>query len=577
MHLATPPPDDEYDFDYDAGPTPRIGSVAELAAEAVAAPNPFVGVDLDTILRSFAVWGRGVAGHPVEVVKQVGKLVVDSARAMTGPPIEKTDRRFAHPAWHASIPHRVIAREYLVLRDALYDSVERSRLEGDDAERARFAAALLVESFAPTNNPLLNPAAAERMWRTRGSSLFYGASNLVDDVRRNGGMPAVTRRDAFVVGKDLACTPGEVIYRSDICELIQFKPQTDQVHHIPVLMVPSPVNKYYFLDLAPGRSLVQYTLQAGIQFFTISWRNPTSCQSNWGLDTYAQAVKDALAVVRDVCGSEETNLLGVCAGGLINAGVLADQLNSAQATVPAATYLVSGIDSSWPTTFGALATTRAANHAVRRVRRKGMMPGRDISRAFAWMRPNELLWGLWVNNYVLGKNAPSTDILYWNSDLTNLPAKFHGEQVQLLRENPFAHPNEATVLGNPVDLTKIEVDSYFLGAVDDHIVPWQACFRSAKLFGGTARFVAASGGHIQCLISPPTSAKARFRVSEGKLPDEPEDWMAASQEHVGTWWADWRTWLVERSGELQAAPPTTGSASYPPIQPAPGRYIHQSA
>lgn len=501
-------------------------SAGELAAQAVAAPNPFVGVNPDAIVRAFAIWGRALARQPGEVAFQAAKLAVDSTQIFTGPATENSDRRFSHPVWHA-VPYRLLAREYLLIRDALYGSVARSGLDGDDAERARFAVALLAEAFAPTNNVLLNPAAAERIWRTRGRSLLAGASNLVDDLRFNGAMPAVSRRDAFEVGRNLASTPGQVVFRSPVCEVIQYGAQTAKVRSVPVLMVPSPVNKYYFLDLAPGRSLIEFAVQSEIRFFTISWRNPTKCQSDWGLDTYAGAVADAIKVVLDISKSESVNLLGVCAGGLINAGLMAHQERESVPVVASATYLVSGIDTSWPTTFGALATTRAADYAVKRTRKRGMLPGRDISRAFAWMRPNELLWGLWVNNYVLGKDAPSTDILYWNSDLTNLPARFHGEQVQLLQQNPFAHADEATVLGSPVDLSKLETDSYFLAAIDDHIVPWQACYRSAQLFGGPVRFVAASGGHIQCLVSPPTSNKARFLVGSDELPVIPGSGWAA--------------------------------------------------
>ena len=564
----------DYAPDYPVG---KRFSVADFAAEAVAAPNPFVGVDTDSVLRAFAVWGRALARQPGEVLFQAAKLAVDSAGIFTGPPLEETDRRFSHPVWHRALPYKLMAREYLLVRDALYGSVARSGLEGDDAERARFAVALLAEAFAPTNNLLFNPAAAERVWRTRGKSLISGATNLLDDLRHNGAMPAVSRRDAFSVGENLACTPGEVVYRSDVCEVIHFAPQTPDVHAIPVLMVPSPVNKYYFLDLAPDRSFIEHAVRGGLQFFTVSWRNPTSCQRDWGLDTYAQAATEAMDVVTEITGSDSVNLLGVCAGGLIDVGVIAHELAESGPTINSASYLVSGIDSSWPTTFGALATTRAADVAVRRTRKRGMLPGRDISRAFAWMRPNELLWGLWVNNYVLGKDAPSTDILYWNSDLTNLPARFHGEQVKLLQDNPYSHPDQASILGTPIDLSKLEIDSYFLAAIDDHIVPWQACYRSAQLFGGSVRFVAASGGHIQCLVSPPSSTKARYLVGADELPPEPRDWMRTAEAHKGTWWEDWMTWIVSRSGERRSAPTTLGSQLHPPLQAAPGRYVHQSA
>lgn len=216
-------------------------------------------------------------------------------------------------------------------------------------------------------------------------------------------------------------------------------------------MVPSPVNKYYFLDLAPGRSLTEFGLTAGLQFFTLSWRNPTAQDRDWGLDAYARALADAAAVVAEVTGSPKVNLLGVCAGGLISAAAQAS--GELPVEVPAASYLVSSIDTSWPSTFGALATPRAIEHIKRQTQRRGVLRGRDISRTFAWMRPRELLWAPWVNNYVLGNDPPSSDILYWNEDLTNLPARFHAEQLSMLSDNPFATPEGASVLGRPVDLS----------------------------------------------------------------------------------------------------------------------------
>lgn len=566
MVLRTPAP---------VPPAPETGgraAASEEAAGAVAAPHPVVGITARTVLDSLGELAGALGRHPVDLALRAGRLGL--AWAGNGPAPSTVDRRFSHPAWDR-LPYRLLGREYLALRELLLDSVDRSGLEGDRAERARFAAVLVAEALAPTNTLLLNPAGLERLVDTRGGSAVRGALNLLDDLRHNGAMPSVSRRSAHTVGEDLACTPGQVVQRSAVAEVLQFRPPGDDVHLVPLLMVPSPVNKYYVLDLAPGRSLVEFALAAGIQLFTVSWRNPTGEQRDWGLDTYVRAVEEALDAVAEITGSPQVNLLGVCAGGLISA--CAQAHGGASAEVPAATYLVSGIDNSWPSTFGALAKSRAVDRLAQRTRRRGVHSGRDIARTFAWMRPRELFWGPWVTNYVLGEDPPSTDILFWNSDLTNLPARFHAEQLAMLTDNPFARAGGTTVLGRPVDLSAVRTDAYYLGALNDHIVPWQACHRSSRLLGGTVRFVVGSGGHIQCLVSPPGVPKAKYWSGTCGGHGSSQAWMDTAQEHTGSWWEDWMIWLTERSGERRPAPRELGSLRFPPLEAAPGRYVHEPA
>ncbi len=546
---------------------------ADAAASALSAPNLAIGspetLALGMVDLAFAALRRS-RSLPRQAIRLVSELpTVDSSA------IEE-DRRFGHPAWQERTPLQILASRYLALRSMILALPEHPGLEPTAQERARIAASFVAEGLSPTNNLLLNPAGWDKVRETSGRSLLNGASNLVDDVLHNGALPSLSRRDAHKLGTDMAATPGKVIHRSGLCELIQYEAQQSQVHATPVLMVPSPVNKYYLLDLAPGRSLVEAALNKGLQVFTLSWANPSSQQRHWGMDAYVAAAEEAARVACDVTGTSAINLLGVCAGGQISAGLNTVLAAHNELTVSASTFLVSGLDTSWPNTFASLSRPGADDRIARRVQKKGIVPGRDISRTFASLRPQQLIWGPWVNNYVLGNDPPSTDILFWNADLTNLPAAFHSEQAKMLAENPFANPGSMRVLGHPVDLSQLDADHYYLAARDDHIVPWQACFRSARLLGNGARFVVASGGHIQGIVCPPNS-KASYRTGEMEPSMDQETWRNASERHVGSWWDDWLAWLLPRSGDLRTAPAEMGSRRHPAGTPAPGDYVYQRA
>lgn len=556
-------------------PEPEATS-ADVAAGALGAPNPMVGLGPRTLLRGLGGLARGIALRPDVVAGEAVRLGVDTVRILAGRSDvdPAADRRFTHPAWGRYRPYTALAREYLAWRAGLYRVVDRS-LDGADHERATFAVALIAEALAPSNT-LINPAVLEAAWSSKGRSLLRGAGHFVDDVRHNGGLPALAERNRFTVGVDLAATPGAVVHRSPMFELIQFTPQTPAVQAIPLLMVPSQVNKYYMLDLAPGRSLVEYAVGRGVQYFTISWRNPTPSQESWNLDGYTEAVEEAGDVVARITGADAVNLLGVCAGGIVNAAHLGHRVATGHPAVPAATFVVSGVDSTWPSTFGALSSMTGAGIAVRRSRRRGMLPGRELSRTFALLRPNELIWNLWVASYLLGNDPPSSDVLAWNVDVTNLPAALHADIVRMLLESPLSEAGGATVRGTPVDLAKYDGDTYTMGAFGDHIVPWQTCYRGARLFGGRARFVGATGGHVTGLVNPPGNPRSRYLAGPDEpLPEDPEAWRDSASTHADTWWNDWVSWLVARSGGERRAPRALGSRAHPVLEPAPGRYVHQ--
>jgi polyhydroxyalkanoate synthase len=548
-------------------------SAADAAEGALSAPNLAIGSP-ETLALGMVDLARAALRGSRKAPRQAIKLVSDLLSVDTSA-IAK-DRRFAHPAWRDRAALQILASRYLDLRSMILDLAEQPGFDPTAQERARIAASFVAEGLAPTNILLLNPAGWDKVRETYGKSMLHGASNLVGDVLHNGALPSLSRRDAHTLGSDMAATPGRVIHRSELCELIQYEPQQNRVRATPLLMVPSPVNKFYLLDLAPGRSLVEAALRKGLQVFTLSWANPSGKQRHWGLDAYVAAAEEAALAACDVTRTSTINLLGVCAGGQITAGLNTVLAARRTLTVAASTFLVSGIDTSWPTTFASLSKPGTEDRISRRVQKKGIVPGRDISRTFASLRPQQLIWGPWVNNYVLGNDPPSTDILFWNADLTNLPAAFHAEQAQMLAENPFAAPDGMRVLGQPVDLSQLTADHYYLAARDDHIVPWQACYRSAQLLGNGARFVVASGGHIQGLVCPPNN-KASYRSGEMEPSMEQETWRKASERHVGSWWEDWLEWVLSRSGRTRTAPTSMGSSQYPAGTSAPGDYVYQNA
>jgi polyhydroxyalkanoate synthase len=341
-------------------------------------------------------------------------------------------------------------------------------------------------------------------------------------------------------------------------------------------MIPPQINKYYILDLAPGRSLIEYAVARGFQVFAVSWRNPTAAERHWGLDTYVSALRDATDVARAITSSEQLNLLGACAGGITTSVLLGHLAALGDDRVASVTLPVTVLDTSVESAMDLLASEKSVASALARSQKHGVLSGREMARVFAWLRPNDLVWSYWVNNYLMGATPPAFDILHWNNDSTNLPATLHAEFLEIYLKNLLCHPGELEVLETPIDLGKVGADVYAVGALTDHITPWQACYRTPRLFGGKRTFVESTSGHIQALVNPPGNTKAIFLTSDSYEPDE-QTWLKGASEHRGTWWDHWTAWLIERSGPQRRSPTLLGSQAYPPIVAAPGRYVHQHA
>jgi polyhydroxyalkanoate synthase len=520
-------------------------------------------------------FARSLAGHPGVVVRHVtdfgrelGRIGVGRSGIAPNP----KDKRFADPAWTGNPVLRRLMQGHLAGGQLAARLVEDADLDWRDDERIRYTMTNLVDAVAPSNVPVLNPLMWKAVIDTGGRSTVRGLRRMVSDLAAPPRVPSMVEQDAFTVGEDLAVTPGAVVFRTPVFELIRYRPSTPQVRAVPLLMVPPTINKYYIADLAPNRSIVEYYVSQGQQVFMISWRNPDERHADWGVSTYGQAVLDAMDAVERASGSDRVGVQAFCSGGIITAMVLAHlAAEGRQDRVASASFAVTVLDWARAGTVSALMDPDAVKDAVAKSRRKGYLDGAALAEVFAWLRPNDLVWNYWVNNYLQGNPPPAFDILYWNADTTRMSAALHRDFIDIALNDALTAPGEATMLGTPVDLSTVTVDAYLTAGIADHLCPWQACYRTTQLLGGQSRFILSTSGHIASLVNPPGNPKATFRVAE-ETPGDPEDWLASAETVRGSWWPDYTAWLGERSGEKVPAPDELGG-ELTVLADAPGTYV----
>jgi polyhydroxyalkanoate synthase len=525
---------------------------------------------------STAKWAVSLARHPRTTGRRFGQLGAEVGRIMTGTSTtepRRGDRRFTDVAWKENPLLRRLAHVYLAGSQTAEQLVGDADLAPRDRKRVAFFLENLVEAAAPSNVPLVNPTSAKAAIDTAGLSLVRGGRQLLRDLASSPRVPEMVDGSGFVLGDNIAATPGAVVFRNEVLELIQYAPQTDEVFEVPALVVPPTINKFYALDLAPERSLVEFGVRQGRQMFVISWRNPDARHASWNLDTYVRAVLDALEAVEEITGSSRTVLGGACSGGIL-AGLAASFLAATdeQDRLAALCLAVTAIDSQDAGTVSALVDERLASRAKAKSARKGYLDGRALAEVFAWLRPGDLVWNYWVNNYLLGKRPPAFDILFWNSDTTRMPAALHSDFVDLALHNSLTQPGALTVLGVPIDLGRVTVDSYVVAGIADHITPWENCYRSAQLLGGKTRFALSTSGHIAALVNPPGNPKASYRINDDMTADATV-WLKGADVHQGTWWADLGLWLDERCGAQKPSPKKLGSRRLTVQEKAPGTYV----
>jgi polyhydroxyalkanoate synthase len=557
---------------------------ASSAADATAAPLDLLLTDAAIgMLRRVNPGSSGLrlaaalAGRPRLVAGRGGRLLGELARIAVGTSrVEpsRRDRRFADPGWAGNPLLRRAMQVYLAAAQAAEGVVAEAGLEVGDYERVGFVLTNLVDALAPSNNPLLNPAAVKAAVDTGGGSALAGLRQFTRDMAAPPRVPSMVEPDAFEVGVDLAVTPGSVVLRTPVFELIQYRPGTAAVREVPLLVVPPVINKFYVMDLAPGRSMAEYLADRGLQVFMISWRNPDARHAKWDFNTYGQAVLDAMDAAARITGSEQTALMGACSGGMISAMVAAHLVHTGQQDRLAAfTLMVTVLDEAQAGLASAIIDERTARLAAAASRARGYLDGRSLAEVFAWLRPNDLIWNYWVNNYLLGRRPPPFDILFWNADTTRMTAGLHRDFLQLGVTNALVQPGAATMLGSPVDLALIDRDSYMVAGITDHICPWQSCYRSTQLLGGRKRFVLSSSGHVAAMVNPPGNDKARYQVAK-ECPEDPQEWLRRAETCHGSWWPDYASWLAERCGAEKAAPDELGGGGLVPICDAPGTYVY---
>ncbi|MBK5653926.1 MULTISPECIES: alpha/beta fold hydrolase [Bradyrhizobium] len=551
--------------------------LSEAASRNTLALNPLVGIRGQDLVDSASILFKAVINEPkvateqwLSFVSEMGSILAGKSERAPKP----GDRRFADPAWKESSLHSGLLKAYLAWGETVNGLVDKTSLSDIDKQRAHLITEILIDAVAPTNTMFTNPAAVRKFLDTGGQSLWSGLKNYFDDLARNRGMPSMVDTTAFKVGENLATTPGAVIFRNELLELIQYTPTTPTVRKRPLVITPPQINKYYALDLSPDKSMIRFLLESGIQTFAVSWRNPTAANRDWGLDTYVAALDEAVDAAREITGSEDISMMGSCSGGITSTAYFATLGSAAEKKIRNLVLAVCLLDpnAAEETTLGCLMTPETMRLAKESSKLRGIVDGHDLARMFAWMRPNDLIWNYWVNNYLLGNQPPAFDILYWNADTTRLPAALHGDYLDLYFTNPFLNPGKLTLNDKTIDMSKVKADSYVVAGVTDHITPWKGVYKTAQIMGEGTTFVLSNSGHLQSLLNPPSNPKASFMigpVGAGK----PDDFMATAEKRKGSWWLDWRDWLYARSGDEVPPPATLGSARHPSLGPAPGTYV----
>ena len=544
-------------------------NATDIMSEATEAAVGMLPLDIVNAIAELA--------DPATVAKEMPWLTEELTKIALGQSdisFGKRDKRFADEAWQTVPYFRLLGQSYRLFElwmDRMYQHADGS---WQDKARSRFAADVITAAVAPTNYLGTNPEAMRTAVETGGLSLVHGAQNMLDDMAR-GGMPAMVDRKQFTVGKDISCTPGAVVYRDEMFELLQYTPTTPKVRSIPLLMIPPQINRHYILDLAPGRSLAEFAVSQGIGVFMIVWRNPSSQlgHGKWGLDDYLAAEERANEVVKKITRSDKINLLGLCAGGITLSYVLAHLAAIGDESAGSATFVVTMVTGEKPNVVGMLDTGQGRTVLEHAAANEDIVPGTALRSLFAMLRPNDLVFNYLVSGWLMGKSPAPFDVLAWNDDATRTTAKFALESTKLALDGWDG--NGPTLLGVKTDFSKVTCDSYHVGGYTDHITAWRACYDTAQLVGGSDKqMTLIRSGHIQSVVYPPDSTRYD-RWYGPPTPADPDKWLETATVESGSWWRPWTEWLITRSGHDKAARSTLGNRQYPPLAPAPGTYVFE--
>jgi polyhydroxyalkanoate synthase len=542
------------------------------------------------VARAFMdLWAR-LAADPMLVTNFSINLWLDQMRlwqatwmrllGMQAPPVAepaKGDWRFKDEEWSKSFVFDYIKQSYLIAARHMQQAVSKVQgLPPDSEKKVAFFTRQYVDALAPSNFLLTNPQVLRETMATGGQNLVRGLNNLLADLERGGGQLRISMTDesAFQLGRNVATSPGKVIFQTELMQLIQYLPITSQVYRRPLVIIPPWINKYYILDLREKNSFIRWAVEQGHTVFVLSWVNPDARLAQKGFDDYMlEGPLAAMDAVQRATGSEKVSLQAFCSGGIITTMLLAHlAATGGLDRVAALSLAVTVLDWSKAGTVGALMDEESVKAATEKSRRKGYLDGAQLAEVFAWLRPNDLVWNYWVNNYLQGKKPPKFDILFWNADTTRMTAKLHRDFVDVALRNKLARPGGVTVLGDELDLKQVTVDSYVVAGSADHICPWESCYRSSQLLGGKVRFVLSTNGHIAALVNPPSNPKSSYRVSDDNSADA-ADWAQTAPTEKGSWWPDFARWLGERSAGEKPAPAALGNERFRVLEDAPGSYV----
>ncbi|MBD5655215.1 MAG: class I poly(R)-hydroxyalkanoic acid synthase [Candidatus Eremiobacteraeota bacterium] len=560
-----------------------------VPVEPHAAANPFDPLGLNKA--AFDVWQAMLVDPAGAMQTQAGlagawssvmtRALSQATGAEPAPAIIEpaaNDGRWKHAAWKENPLFDALKQGYLLATQAVLDGIDRAPdVDAVTKTRVRYFAKQFCDAMSPTNFAFLNPAVIEEPLKTGGLNLQKGVQNALDDARDNGGRPALVDKAAFTVGKNVATSKGDVVFRNELIELIQYAPTSETVFARPLVIVPPWINKFYILDLQPANSLIKYATDNGIQTFVVSWRNPDASLGHLGFEDYMELGPLAAAeAARAIAGTPDVNQIGYCIGGTLTSMELAYLAHTNPSLVNAVTFFAALTDFSEAGDILNFLGPDAMASIQKKMDARGILAASEMADTFSLLRANDLIWNVAVNRYLLGKDAPAFDLLYWNSDATRMPAAMHSYYLNNMYVRNALARGELSVKGVPIDLREVRNDVYSIASIDDHIAPWRSVYKMTQLFSGDVRFRLGHSGHIAGIVNPPGSGKGNYWEND-RNPQTADAWFAGAQKHAGSWWPDWLAWISTRSGERVPAPATLGNETYPPLAPAPGTYVLEMA
>ena len=551
----------------------RAGSTGPSDAASAAAPEAAAAPELN-LPPGVRISPARLAELQAEYLRRCQELI-GSGIEHAGPTL--SDRRFAGEAWRDGGPYSWTASLYLLNAEFLRKMADAVETDEKTHDRIRFGMQQWVDMVSPANFLVTNPEAQKRLIETRGESLRVGLENLFSDLEK--GRISQTDEEAFEVGRNVATSPGAVVFQNDLIQIVQYAPSTARVGSRPLLMVPPCINKFYIMDLQPDNSLVAYAVSQGHTVFMLSWRNvgPELGHLTWD-DYLEQGIFEAIRVVREISGSNQINALGFCVGGTILGAALAALAARGERPVAALTLMTTLLDFAEPGSLGLFIDENFVRYREQTLGGGGILKGSELATTFSFLRPNDLVWNYVVSNYLKGDRPPAFDLLYWNSDSTNLPGPMYAWYLRhMYLQNELRVPDRLVCAGQPIDLRRIGVPTYIFGAREDHIVLWRAAYGSTQLLDGPVRFVMGASGHIAGAINPVSKNKRSYWTGPDRYPADPQAWLDTATERPGSWWQDWAAWLAPHKGPEKPAPAVPGNRRHKPIEPAPGSYVKAPA